>query len=193
MDSCDRVDSVYLYSPSSCLTVGDTTHLVAEALHNGFPALINTSEDQPTRFIWKSSAPDVAPVTNGTVRALQLGTVTISATTQGVTGEQEFTTDQPVDSLLITLSSVTPHLGDTVDITVQALDSLGQPMVGPRVASYAANALKMVSLATAETPTPTPYTFRAWAQFAGEASVTVWWSCLSHDMVVRDTTITVGP
>lgn len=192
-DSCERVDRVDIYSDNSCLALGDSTQLVAYALNNGFGGLLYSSEEKPESFKWVSSAPNVATVLNGKVRALQLGDVTISSTTQGVKGEEAFTVEQPVSDLLIALSDPAPHVGDTIDVSVQAIDAAGQPLVGPKVRSYAANTLRMVSLEPAYTPAPAPYSFRAAAVFPGEASVVVSWSCLSRDMLFRDTTIVVSP
>lgn len=116
---------IYLTPYYNCLNVGDT--VVVSAI--SYPYQHSQSE-----YIWKSSNPSVATVSNGTVKALNPGTTTISATYKGVTAQLviDVLGEQPQvrakysgDSRLITWTGLT----NNSVLKITKIDSSGNKLI----------------------------------------------------------------
>ena len=197
-DSCDRVDEVdvHPYALDDCLLVGDTTTMTAEALNRsaGFRGILYTSDTDPEKFSWASTAPEIASVADGLVRGLQVGRATIQSTTQGVTGGRLLSVERPVADIVITLSSDAISVGDTFDVTADARDADGQPLPGAGLRlGPSGGELTMLPWPNDEPPAPSPVTRRFRADVAGSSAVSARWGCIHQEPVRRELIFGVAP
>ncbi len=94
-----------------------------------------TSAIEPDRFTYQSSNPSVATVTAfGELVAHNLGATTVTAMTNGVTSqEMAVIVGAPVAAIRFTPEPATIEVGDTSNVRIDALDSMGQVVVGAQV------------------------------------------------------------
>ena len=94
-----------------------------------------TSAIEPDRFTYQSSNPSVATVTAfGELVAHNLGATTVTAMTNGVTSqEMAVIVGAPVGAIRFTPEPATIEVGDTSNVQIDALDSMGQVVVGAQV------------------------------------------------------------
>lgn len=126
------VTHVDVFAPNcGPVAVGDTARLSANANNPiGWPGILYSSEQSPDRFRWRSSDPGIASISpNGTARAFAPGTVTVSATTEGITGTVSIAVIEPV---FPALQPVTARIlvGDTIRMTASVNDEGGNPVPG---------------------------------------------------------------
>jgi YVTN family beta-propeller protein len=119
------VVSVVVTPASATLgSLGETVQLTASARD----ASGNTTSGKT--FTWSSSDESLAMVSSsGEVTALANGSVTITATTDGVNGTAAILVDQAVFSTVVTPGLATlGSLGETVQLAASALDGNGNPI-----------------------------------------------------------------
>lgn len=158
------------------LAVGDTGTFRASA-YTGlfFPGdAAYTSVTAPGRFRWRSSDPTVAEVSAaGLVTARAPGRARIEAETGGVRHGQELTVEPPAAALALHVSRDSVRVGDTVRLTVTALDSAGRSIRGVYVYTYLAT-FRARGVPTGERrngPAVTPFGLTLRADSAGEAVI----------------------
>jgi hypothetical protein len=132
--ACDRpVDSVAVL-PKWCppLPVGDIAPLQALAhASDGWPGLLYTSDNRPSRFQWSSTTPEIATVSRtGELRALTPGTATVSATAEGKTGTRSVDIIGPIRGLEVSPTVASIAVGDTLRVTATVRDASGAPIPG---------------------------------------------------------------
>ncbi|HEX7939666.1 MAG TPA: Ig-like domain-containing protein, partial [Gemmatimonadaceae bacterium] len=119
------------FSPAY-LAVGDRDSVSAKAFTKGYPSHIKfNSLQDPTSFTYHSSNASVLSVdSHGKVMALAPGTVTLTATCEGVSGDATVIVTPLAASLVVSPTLINAHVGDTVSVTVTAHDSLGTLVSG---------------------------------------------------------------
>ncbi len=123
------VATVAVSGLSAPLLPGQTAQLTAVARDASGTVITGKS------FTWVSSTPSVVTVAaGGQVTAVAMGTSTIAATTDGVTGTLVVTVNPtptiPVASVTITLAQTALTTGDTVQATVVTKDAQGNVLTG---------------------------------------------------------------
>jgi hypothetical protein len=120
------VTTVTVSSPTATPKQGDTVQLTAVARDQFGDVMPGTTAS------WSSSAPAVATVSaTGLLQALAGGSVTVTATINGVPGSLPLTITPRVTTM-VTVSSPTasPSVGETVQLTVVARDQFGDVLAG---------------------------------------------------------------
>jgi uncharacterized protein YjdB len=140
------VVAVRLSPASRDLTVGETTHFVAEPLDARGNVLFGRS------VAWSSSRPNVATVSgNGVVTALSPGSAVITASVEGKSGVAAITVSPaPVASVAVSPSSATLIVGQTVELEAQPRDASGQPL-GGRVVTWSSNKVDVATVTSTGT------------------------------------------
>jgi hypothetical protein len=101
--------------------------------------LMNGTERPDLKPTWRSSNPEIATVDRfGNVRARAVGTVTITAATEGMTAEKKHTVlANPVRTIELGLRDTTIRTGDVLHLTATGKSGSGQPVANaPIVWSY---------------------------------------------------------
>ena len=113
-------------STATLVSLGETVELNASALDAGGTVVSGKS------FVWSSPDETIATVSvSGLVTAVADGPVTISATTDNVSGSAAVTVGQVVTSVVVTPSTPTlVSLGETVQLSASALDASGNAASG---------------------------------------------------------------
>lgn len=132
--NCNRsVDHVNVF-PQLCevIAVGDTVQFSATAdAALGWPGILYTSHDRPGKFGWSSSDPNIATVTSrGLVRGIRPGTITIFASTEGVTGKSDVVIISMVRTLEVSPTSARITVGDSLRVSAVVYDASGAPVQG---------------------------------------------------------------
>ena len=118
------VASVVVTPSQLSMKVGDTLTLTATAKDaNG-----NVLSGLPVT--WSSDNSAVATVVNGLVTAIGVGTATITAKMQCVSGTASVTVKPPVASVVVTPSQPSMKVGDTLTLTATAKDANGNVLTG---------------------------------------------------------------
>jgi len=115
------------------LMLGDRDTVRAMAWISGWPPIVKFDSDTaPERFQYSSSAPSVAQVdTRGVVRAASAGVTTLHASSEGVVSNPLILTVWPrATRLLATPEQVSAAVGDTLMVTVTAVDESGTEVSG---------------------------------------------------------------
>jgi uncharacterized protein YjdB len=123
------VGSVVVTPPTSSVVVGGSVQLSASVRDA-------SGAELPGRLVgWSSSDEAVAVVSStGRVTALKVGTVTITASSEGKSGTATVTvTSAPVASVTVTPPSATVTVGQTVSLDAQTLDASGGVLTGRTV------------------------------------------------------------
>ena len=125
----EPVATVEVSPQSPSIVVGATVQLDAVALDAGGEPLSGHS------FTWQTSDPSIATIsTSGLVTGVSAGgPVTITATTDGVSGTSSVTvtsSSEPVASVEVTPASASIIVGGTVQLTATPKDAAGQPLSG---------------------------------------------------------------
>jgi hypothetical protein len=142
--------TVMLCCGAGDLALGDTTRFEAIARHYfiGNGPEIN-SNSTPERYTWRSTNVSAATVDwHGLVRPVASGYTLIEAQLHGPhggrTGRGAVMTVPRIDHLDQSLSADTISAGDTVQVRIAALDSLGLPVPGAVIRPYISPGLTMV-------------------------------------------------
>jgi len=116
------VDRVVVTPSSATIDVTETVQLTAEVQDaNGNPVVRSVT--------WTSSDPSVATVdANGLVTGQMDGTVTITATSEGVDGTATITVDASVQKVVVTPAADTILVGETTQLTAEPQDANGNPL-----------------------------------------------------------------
>ena len=137
------------------LAVGDTMRFnaVAKEYFIGDSPGINSSTT-PERYSWTSSEPRVATVDQqGLVHATGLGSTVITATLHGAhagrPGSGGVMVVPRIAKLLLGLSADTIDAGDTVQVRIAALDSLGAPVPNAVIIPFSSQGLTVVGAESA--------------------------------------------
>jgi uncharacterized protein YjdB len=120
------VASVSVTPPSATLQIGGSLQLTATTLAGDGSMLTG-------RIVaWDTNSPGVATVgPSGIVTAVALGTATVTATSEGMTGQATITVvQQPVDSVVVTPASAALAPGDTMRLSASLLDASGGTLQG---------------------------------------------------------------
>jgi Bacterial Ig-like domain (group 2) len=115
------------------LTIGDIDTVHAQAGVAGWPAKIKYDSDTaPQLFEYSSSNPQVARVDRrGVITAVSQGVTTLHASIEGVQSFPLSLTVSPAAAqLLAEPGAISAAVGDTLTITVSAVDGNGQAVVG---------------------------------------------------------------
>ena len=125
------VASVAITPDNGSVYRGQTAQLKAEARDASGTMIAGKT------FTWQSSTPAVATVSaTGLVTTLTVGTTTITASVDGVTGTSSFTvTSVPVTSVSVQPSSVQLAMGGTAQLAVGGTDATGASL-GSRVVKW---------------------------------------------------------
>ena len=129
-------------SPSSRdLTVGETAQLIAEPLDAQGNVLSGRS------VAWSSGRPGVATVSEtGSVTALSPGNAIITATVEGKSGVGAITVSPaPVASVVVSPTSATLIVGETLQLEAQPRDASGRPLAG-RTVTWSTNRTDVASV-----------------------------------------------
>ena len=118
------VNAVTIEPALATLDVGEVIQLSA-ALRDKDGTIL----DRP--ITWTTSDQTVANVTNGLVTAIGAGTVTISATAEGKTGNAAITVLVPVATVDVTPATAAITLGTTLQLTAVPKDASGNPLIRP--------------------------------------------------------------
>jgi hypothetical protein len=140
------VATVEVSPPSAIIAVGGTVQLSASLKDAGGEPLYGRV------VTWASDAPGIADVsTTGLVTGKTAGgPVTITATSEGVSGTSSVTvtaTAEPVASVEVTPGSANIVVGGTVQLTATPKDAGGQPLTG-RTITWASNATGVATVST---------------------------------------------
>lgn len=128
------VSSVAISAPGATLLVGDSAALAVTLRDANAAALADRS------VTWTSSNPAVATVSdNGFVRAIGRGSVTITATSEGVSGVVSLSVVVPIVSVSVSPASITLLVGQSATITAAALDAGGTAVVGTPISFASSN------------------------------------------------------
>lgn len=124
--------SIFVDDP---IAVGDTVRLRAVALDRNGVAVTGTT------ITWRSSATGIATVdAAGLVRALSLGSATITATGAGVSGNATVQVRTLVKSVAVTSPATQALVSDTVQLSAKAVGQADQALTGRRFAWQSTNA-----------------------------------------------------
>lgn len=159
---CRAVDHVNVFPPlCEVIAVGDTVQFSATAdAALGWPGILYTSQDRPGKFRWSSSDPNLATVTlRGLVRGIRPGTITIFASTEGVTGNSDVVIISTVRTLEVSPKSARIAVGDSLRVSAVVHDASGAPVQGlcfyptveDRSIAFIAGELLVVGLKPGET------------------------------------------
>ncbi|HWC72805.1 MAG TPA: Ig-like domain-containing protein, partial [Gemmatimonadales bacterium] len=125
---------------------------------------------------WSSNATGVATVSaTGMVEAIAPGSATISATSEGITGNAKIAvTLVPVATVTLTPSSALIHVGKTVQFVAAAMDSAGSVLTGRQVtwSSSAPNIATVSSPSGSSANAPASPPGLVTAMSAGRATIT---------------------
>ena len=120
-----QIASISVTPTSATLTAGQTLDLSASALDargNVIPSAM---------MAWASSAPAVATVSGGKVTAVSIGTAQITASSGGKSGAASIVVSgTAVASVQVTPSSSSLAVGNTTQLTAQAVDASGNAVSG---------------------------------------------------------------
>jgi uncharacterized protein YjdB len=128
LTGCGEVVAVHVYPFPLCvpLSVGDSAFATASADRSNFPVQAYSSVTKPEAFSWISSAPEnvsVSPL--GLIHAKSVGSATISATAEGLTGRSEISVADIRQTASVEPRSVTLNVRDTITLAARAWDSAG--------------------------------------------------------------------
>ena len=128
------ITSVTVTSPTLTPKQGETVQLTAVA-RDQFGDVV------PGTATWSSSAPSVATVSSmGVLQALAGGSVVVTATINGVSGSLSLTvTPRVTTTVTVTSPTLTPQVGATVPLTVEARDQFGDTIPG-KTATWSSSA-----------------------------------------------------
>jgi len=115
------------------LTIGDIDTVRAQASVAGWPGKIKYDSDTaPQRFEYSSSNPQVARVdSRGVLTAVSQGVTTLRASIEGVQSHPLTLTVSPVAAqLLAEPGSISAATGDSLTITISAVDGNGHAVIG---------------------------------------------------------------
>jgi hypothetical protein len=115
------------------LMLGDRDTVRAMAWISGWPPIVKFDSDTaPERFQYSSSAPSVAQVdTRGVVTAANAGVTTLHASSEGVVSNPLILTVWPrAARLLVKPEAISAAVGDTLTVTVSAVDERGTEVPG---------------------------------------------------------------
>jgi uncharacterized protein YjdB len=134
-DTGPAVAAVTVSPSSTALTVGSTVQLTATVKD----AAGNTLSDKTVA--WSSSRSSVATVdATGLVRGVAAGSVTISATSDGVSGTAAATVTEPsVAAVTVSPSSTSITVGSMVQLTATVRDAAGNTLSGKTIAWSSSN------------------------------------------------------
>jgi uncharacterized protein YjdB len=120
------VASVSVTPPSATLQIGGSLQLTATTLAGDGSTLTGRT------VAWDTNSPGAATVgPSGIVTAFALGTATVTATSEGMTGQATITVvQQPVDSVVVTPASAALAPGDTMRLSASLLDASGGTLQG---------------------------------------------------------------
>jgi len=121
------------YESDAFLTVGDKDTIRAQAYTGGWPSGTKyDSNNDPRRFTYSSSHPDVASVNvDGVVETHSSGTTSLFVSVDGVTSPPLLlSVSPPAKSLVAEPESVTAVVGDRFTISVKAIDESGASVNG---------------------------------------------------------------
>ncbi|MBX6331549.1 MAG: Ig domain-containing protein, partial [Gemmatimonadaceae bacterium] len=137
----NAVTSVTVSGSATALIVGQTTQLTATARTQSGTVLASAP------MTWSTSNSAVATVSPaGVVRGVAAGTVTIRATSGGVTGELPMSVIPiPIASVSVAPAARTLALSDTVTLTATVRDGSGNALTG-RTVTWSSSAPARVSL-----------------------------------------------
>lgn len=168
-DPLDAVAAVSVSPGTAILDLGTTLQLAA-AVRNG--------RDEPvtTAVVWSSSDPTVATVdASGLVRALNPGSVTVTARAEGVSGTAQFDTRDPNPPLAPNDVRATPVSDTEVDVSwgdnsnsEQEHVILREPVSGPGVASGPAPASGLAAESGGFVTAASPAADMGTSEFDGE-------------------------
>jgi len=129
------VASVVISPRTGTVAVGSVLHLTAEALDASGKPLAGRS------MAWASSDRTIATVSNdGIVTGVATGTVQIAASTEGKSAIAEINVNPtPVASVSVTPSSRDLLVGQSVQLSAQALDAQGNALTGRQVTFTTSN------------------------------------------------------
>jgi uncharacterized protein YjdB len=136
--------------PVSKVTVTPTTALINIGGTQQFVAATTSATGATLTgrtIVWTSSDPTKATVNStGLVTAVAQGTVTIAATSEGISGTATFSVASPAPVATITISPATSTLavGTTATLIAAPRDAAGNPLIG-RVFTWASSNLSVVS------------------------------------------------
>jgi len=117
----NSVASVTITPANGTAVVGQSAQLKADALDASRAVILGKT------FTWQSSNPAIATVSStGVVSTVAVGTTTITATTDGISGTSSFTvTSVPVSWVAVQPSSVKLIVGSTAQLTSSGADASG--------------------------------------------------------------------
>jgi len=136
-----KLAQITLLAPSTSIVTGQTVLVTPRPLDQ-FGAAI-----APGTIEWRSTATSIATVsTNGEITGVAPGTVAVSATSGGVTGQLQFTVvSASITSLTITPATLSLTQGQSVTASTSGLDQLGRPLASGTVTwSSASSAIATV-------------------------------------------------
>jgi hypothetical protein len=129
---CGDVVRVRVYPFPLChpiLALGDSVYVVANAERSNFPVNAYSSITNPEAFSWATSAPNVITVSPlGIVHAMSVGTATITASAEGLSGSADFHVARVRQTASITPPSAVFTVRDTILLIANAWDSAGAPI-----------------------------------------------------------------
>jgi hypothetical protein len=130
--SCGEVVRVSVYPFPLChpiLALGDSIYVIANAERSNFPVQAYSSITKPEAFSWATSAPNVMTVSPlGIIRAMSVGTATITASAEGFSGSADFRVARVRQTASISPSSAVFTVRDTILLVATAWDSAGAPI-----------------------------------------------------------------
>jgi hypothetical protein len=115
------------------LDVGDVDTVRARAYVGGWPSIVKYDSDTvPELFQYSSSAPQVAQIDRrGVVTAISPGATILHASVEGVqSAPLPLTISLPAARLLAEPTAISARVGDTLTITVTAVDGSGRAVTG---------------------------------------------------------------
>jgi len=129
------VATVEVSPPGAAVAVGRTVQLAATTRDGAGNVLVGRTVG------WSSSNASVATVNgSGLVTAVAVGSATITATSEGVSGTAALTvTSDPVSSVDVTPSTATIDVGQAVQLTATPRDAAGNALTGRAVSWTSSN------------------------------------------------------
>ncbi len=133
--SGQTVDTVEVTPPATVIPIGASVRLLAVPLDDQGHMIAGAT------VVWESSNTAVATVdATGFVHAVSAGTVTITASSEGVSGSAQVqVSNVVVDSVDVSPPASVITVGTSVRLTAVALDDLGQVIVGALVVWQSSN------------------------------------------------------
>ncbi len=129
LNACGDIIAVDLVNDIACapIAVGDSVQVIAQTLRDGWPAVAYTSSERATEFDWHSSAPQVATVSRrGVLVARSPGQTTVWVLAEGFLDSATVDVLAPRTEVTLTPSSLLLQVGDSVAVTVRAVDATGE-------------------------------------------------------------------